>query len=337
MYRCVLACLVVVTHAGPEAFGRVGLYAVFAFYILSGYVVSFILHNSYLPMPEGLKKYALNRALRIFPAYWVAMLFSLLLLSAFPGEALEVYPLYKMPEDIRDWLWNITTIGMTDPLTGAFNQTGIIPIAWSLGIELIYWVLMPKFLVNGQARRRFLWFSVGYTALGVSVGIYFHHFAQTVQFTNVFAAALPFCTGLLLFTRKLNHRFIVPPAIGIIAIPALMLVVALTPFVYTDPYTLGFGGAFIINVILVAYLSQIPQQCLPAWVRKIDGFLGNLAYPIYLVHIPAALVVHVLFPEFGLRNGTLLAATLGVSFVLAWGLHCLVEVPMDGVRRRVKV
>ena len=77
-YRTLLAMMVVVFHLGGVY--ALGYYAVFGFYILSGYLMTFIMQNNYGYSLRGRASYALNRFLRIYPVYWVSAVVSLLLI-----------------------------------------------------------------------------------------------------------------------------------------------------------------------------------------------------------------------------------------------------------------
>jgi len=335
IYRYVLACLVIFAHMGPDQYGKVGLYAVFAFYILSGYVASFILHHTYLPLPGGLRKFAINRFLRIFPLYWVVMACMLPLLMAFPQEALLINSLHGVPQG-WDWVWNTLAIGIANPITGDLYSPCILQVSWSLGIEIIWWALIPKILIDSQLRRTLLYCSIGYTLCGVMLSIGLHHFAPCFQYFNAVAASLPFCSGVLLFVRKNRNHFVIPHSFWVITMIVFVVFIRNAPYFYTDPYSLGFILGFIINVLLVAYLSQIDRKSLPMAVQKLDDFLGNLAYPIYLVHIPLLLAVRVTFPSLELKGWTIWAIVTILSSVTALILYHAVEIPVNSIRRRMK-
>jgi len=336
IYRYVLACLVILTHLGPRQYGTVGLYAVFAFYILSGYVASFILHHTYLPLPGGLRKFAINRFLRIFPLYWVVMACTLPLLMAFPHEALQISTFHIVPQDIRDWAWNILAIGMVNPITGALYTHDILPVSWSLGVELIWWALIPKILIDSGLRRTLLYCSIGYTVCGIVFSIGLQRFAPSFQFWSAMAASLPFCTGVLLLMRKNRNHFVIPHSFGVITMIMFVVFIRNAPSFYTDPSSVEFFIGFIINVLLVAYLSQIDRKSLPMAVQKLDDFLGNLAYPIYLVHLPLGLAVHVMLPSLSVKGWTIWAIVTILSSVTALILYHAVELPVNSIRRRMK-
>ena len=76
-FRAILALMVVALHLG--GIPALGNYAVFAFYCLSGYLMTLILQRNYGYTLAGFSKYIFNRFLKIYPVYWVSILFTLAL------------------------------------------------------------------------------------------------------------------------------------------------------------------------------------------------------------------------------------------------------------------
>jgi len=89
VYRTVLALAVAAAHLGGLPTGA--HYAVFGFFILSGYLMTLVLHQTYGYSKAGFLKYALNRALRIFPPYWAALILSALLVAALGRNQATLY------------------------------------------------------------------------------------------------------------------------------------------------------------------------------------------------------------------------------------------------------
>lgn len=68
-FRFILAVVVCCNHL--SSIGGLGRYAVFSFYILSGFLMTTILNERYGLTPGGIAKYAMNRILRIYPTYLI--------------------------------------------------------------------------------------------------------------------------------------------------------------------------------------------------------------------------------------------------------------------------
>lgn len=65
-YRTILALMVVFLHLGGVP--RIGAYAVFGFYCLSGYLMTLIMQTTYGYSFQGVIKYGINRFLRNYPS-----------------------------------------------------------------------------------------------------------------------------------------------------------------------------------------------------------------------------------------------------------------------------
>src|SRR5260221_14780352 len=71
--RYILALVVTLTHLQPLGVGRPGQISVFAFYTLSGYLMTRVLNERYGFSTRGTAVFLLNRVLRLWPAYLVIM------------------------------------------------------------------------------------------------------------------------------------------------------------------------------------------------------------------------------------------------------------------------
>lgn len=144
LYRTALAILVVAGHLGPVS--NVGPYAVFAFYVLSGYLMTAILHKDYGYGPGGFARYLVNRGLRILPMYWLAVLVSLLLLALLGEQASRAYHsemgLVVSAVDLVRNLVLVLDIG---------TPTRWVPPAWALTVELFFYLLMGLGLSRWRA------------------------------------------------------------------------------------------------------------------------------------------------------------------------------------------
>src|SRR5690348_586439 len=84
LIRYVLALIVADTHLWPIGFGWAGWQAVFAFYALSGYLMTRVLHQRYGFGPVGTASFLANRVLRLWPAYLVVVAGTALALHFLP-------------------------------------------------------------------------------------------------------------------------------------------------------------------------------------------------------------------------------------------------------------
>src|SRR5262247_2969718 len=120
-FRLILALMVMDYHViHPEGFA--GPIAVFGFYCLSGYLMTKIINESYADGIHGFGRYLANRALRIYPAYYVALALSAIALTIWPEVAAGLTRYYTWPDNL---LPQFTIIGLVP------FSLRILPPAWS--------------------------------------------------------------------------------------------------------------------------------------------------------------------------------------------------------------
>src|SRR5437879_4725695 len=83
--RLFLAFSVLAWHLRPLGYLRLtaldGGIAVISFFIISGFYMSMVISQKYRHLPNGRRRFFLNRFLRIFPLYFVAMVLQQLVFS----------------------------------------------------------------------------------------------------------------------------------------------------------------------------------------------------------------------------------------------------------------
>ena len=151
LYRYILALMVMLAHLAPMVMVHTGIYAVSGFFTLSGYLMAMVIDTHYSRIESGRKKYALNRLLRVMPAYWVVLAISAVVVFYYPDQSRAVHERMQMPGSFEEWINNIIVVGLTG-LLGDRSAANLIPPTWSLAVELVWWMFMPILLFN---KRRF--------------------------------------------------------------------------------------------------------------------------------------------------------------------------------------
>ena len=330
-YRLILAFMVVFLHlAGWPAFGE---YAVFTFFCLSGYLMTFIMQQNYGYSKEGRKKYFFNRLLRIYPLYFAACLFSLLVIF-WLGEGYTSNLIFnlKYPDSITGGLSNLLLF-ITD-----HKNIALVPPAWALTVEILYYLLIGLGLSQTKCIT-WLWFAFG--------AIY----TLTINLINVewwdwgyfspLAASLPFSVGALLYHYRilLNQYFKSFANIYIAGgLYALVLINWVVNYKLGTGLSYGFYINSMINVLLLIVLTNM-QTNNQRWY-KYDKILGDLSYPIYLMHWTVAVVVIYLFQLFDitLEKRTELFAIVSIPFMLLFGqlMVMLLHKPVEKLRNHIK-
>ena len=109
LLRTILALLVMAGHLLDT--WQIGTYAVFGFYMISGYLMTHIMHESYGFHLAGRWSFACNRFLRLYPLYWCAALITILLIIVVGKDYVSSYNAsIFLPETLTDYLANMTMV-----------------------------------------------------------------------------------------------------------------------------------------------------------------------------------------------------------------------------------
>jgi peptidoglycan/LPS O-acetylase OafA/YrhL len=325
VFRTALALVVVASHLGP--FGTVGPYAVFGFYVLSGYLMTTIMGQSYGYTRTGVLRYALNRLLRIYPLYLVALLLSVAVIAGIGTPAARAFhEQLGLDVTVPELFRNLFLVLRID------TETRWVPPAWALTVELFYYAAIGL----GLSRHRvvcgaWLVLSLAYTVYMLVGGASFSY-----RYYTVAAASLPFALGASLHHLQqgpgdLLHWLRAHGALAILVGGyAANLVVA--QWVGGD---WAEGALFYLNLglawLLIAHLATRKSTALD----RTDKALGELSYPIYLLHFQAGLLL--IWADFGSRGDLTFMVVGGMLTVLLAWLFCRwLEPPIQRLRQALR-
>ena len=141
LFRYLLAMMVVLSHLWPWTAWWQGTYAVFGFYVISGYLMTLIVNVTYAKSGTGFLGFWLNRVLRIYPPYYFALLVSFLVIFLLPVDFVARWnPKLRMPEGWYEWFSNLAIWGLGHYPVG---QTFDIPFIGGFSIRPISASLVP--------------------------------------------------------------------------------------------------------------------------------------------------------------------------------------------------
>lgn len=340
--RLFLAFAVLASHAAALDIDVMpGNVAVQAFFIISGFYMSLILNEKY--GSSSLFLFYTNRFLRLFPTYLFVLLLSFVALYAFDvgiftrsDKFQEV--LTGSPFMALSYLWtNVAVFGQDilfllgiDAVDYSFHWDlagnasvrawwfTLVPQAWSLSMELYFYLLAPFIL-----RLRVRWVALLFLAsLGLRVSIIVLGGPEYELFMRRFfpAEMCLFLAGYFSYVlyrrvREEKHK----DFIGLLAWTTLILVLILYNQVH-EKYSLALL-AFSIALLMPCIFSLSKDS-------RIDRFLGNISFPIYMVHF---LVIECLADHFEEYS---LWMVLPIVFVTALAVHYGIEMPIDYWRQR---
>lgn len=172
---------------GEFLLGKLGLYAVSIFYILSGLSLTIVYQNRIKHLPDIIS-FFIKRVFRIFPLFWlVVTVFILIKLTAsIVGPEEFSVPIYKI-------FLNYTLLfGFIEP--SAYLTTG----AWSIGNELVFYTIFPIVFI---LTNKYPWVLSTTMFLSVISGLYFAFWAinADVQLSKQWAVYINPFNQLFLF------------------------------------------------------------------------------------------------------------------------------------------
>ena len=296
-----------------EFFAAMPNYSVFAFFVISGFLI-----YASLDKLRDTRKYFVNRAKRILPAYVAVVVFFAVFLFFFSGGSAKEYFSASWLKYLGvnliflNFLEPCINFVFTDNPTCAVNGS-----LWTIKVEVMFYLFVPvlfwfikhksKIIQNGTLIVLYLLSLLYFTGMNL---------LGKDTLAKQFPGCLTyFVSGILLylnldFFKKHQWKFIIP-AISIILVEKLL-------FHYTALFPFALG----IVIIGFAY-SKIPLQNFAKF--------GDISYGMYLLHYP----IIQLFIQLGWYEtnwGILLS--FGVIILASFASWYLIEQPF--LRKKFK-
>lgn len=299
--RYLLASLVLLSHLGYSMAGlNPGVVAVVIFYLLAGHVVAG-LWQKWQAQPAALARFYGDRLWRVLPQY-----FSALLAAGMLWWAGAQSPFLQNSPTLFEWLANLVIIPLGFFMYTGFDRFVLVPPAWSLAVELQFYLLAPWLL--GLSPRR--WGA----AMLASLGVFATAQLQWLDTDNFGYRLLPGVLFIFLAGGAMRQERLRFFLCGLWLLTAAYLLVLLQhgPAV---PYNREVALGLVLGLPLLKFLRQLR---LTGVLGHLDRLLGKLSYGVFLWHFPALWWL-------GVRPGEArpvqAAFVLGLASLLATGAH----------------
>lgn len=316
--RFFLAWSVLAYHSMLEFFPLAGMLAVWGFFLISGYLVSDILHGRY----QGrYRDFLVNRFLRIFPVYWFALLVGVLLIAVQP----EVSPANHMrvyePATYGEWWRNIVLFGAVGSSYGKW----IVAPAGSLSIELTWYLIF--FIGAFFPVRALLVFYSFFIALPFVISPVFKVPVE------LFGSGFAFALGAIAFHVPMR----LPNAVHIAALVAMLASMFIWPLVFDySPFDADRWRHWWIFVLVTVLLwLAMPWLVVRSSVGSFSNLLGDLSYPLFLFHTFAGVLV-CMYSDIQPQTWQFLLVVTVLSLVMSYLVVLVVERPIAIIRTRIR-
>jgi len=365
--RLYLAVCVLVGHANSPIFPWTihnGEEAVEIFFMISGFYMSLV-----APKYSSVKQFYVSRFLRIFFPYWVALGFVIVLsvgFGVFGGNWLELSPYFSRPFEkngfigvafttltnltifFQDWvLFFKHDVGGSLVFTNNFWESSqplfhylLIPQAWSISLELFFYLLFP-FMRKLKSKSLVLILIVSLLARIFSYQV-FHATRDPWRYRFFpFEIAL-FVMGMLSFriysslTLKERSYPVKNIALYFLICSALLFVFIGAKFASVEISRL-FGVLYARLLLYLLWAFVIPLLFHLFKTSETDRFVGELSYPVYLIHFIMIALIKIVMDAFGLSSNLLGIVSVVVIVATATGFYVFIIKRLDDVRNKIVI
>jgi peptidoglycan/LPS O-acetylase OafA/YrhL len=341
LVRTLWAAMVVIGHIfWVSDFGR---FAVFGFYILSGYLMTYVMHNTYGFTTNSKLKFASNRFLRLYPAFWVTSILTVILLLIMGPSNNGKFEIIQLPNSLESTFSNATMLylhWMPSLVTPRLS-----PATWALTVEIFFYTMIA-IGASKTLLRTYFWvgLSLAYVLLSYIFGLYWH-----ARYFSIPAGSLPFSLGALIYflVRDKKSNF-VPEAwirnpfllfLGMFC-TAVFASFAITRGLSLWAMEILFYFSTLLSFLIVLSLAKGYILCKPltkAWDKKI----GDYSYPFYLLHyLAAAIASFWLLGRIDVFKADVTITSILVFFTILMFISTFIiksiDHPIEKVRLRIK-
>lgn len=335
LIRFYLAVCVVFAHVshGIPFISIGGLLAVESFFIISGFYMAMILNEKYVG--EGFYvRFISNRFLKIYPVYFACVFISIILyfmLNDFGGSFLSFFQGDGADLQARLYLalTNVIIFGQDIVMFLGLENGGLsfvsdfrssslmtykflsLPPAWSLSLELTFYLLAPIFIRRSNKCILFLIVSI-LILKTVFLTFVYDNDPWTYRF---FIFELPyFLLGVFAYNCRNNLKqfsgFLLVKVIIFFLICFLVFDFKVNGKTFNFDYRYWAGNLFLISFSLfIPFVFRISKM------NKFDRSIGEYSYPIYLIHWPLMIYIAPLL-DTKFKAEIILLLSLLISFVM---------------------
>lgn len=296
------------------ALPAIGILAVESIFIISGFLMTLIMHKSYDYTVRGQMSFFKNRVLRLYPTYWLFLILAMVVIFLVGEEFSSQYnPKMYFPDTLGEILSNLTLV------YPSFHPSSIeprlLPPSWAITITLFFYVTIAAGISKSKLSTH-IWFAA-------SVLLYLSTGKLGVGHGSFLTASLAFSLGAMIYHHQafLAKFLTLLPKVNIVIIFLYVLNILLAPlcqYFFPDIYMQLSWKLLVVTSWLNLPLSILLISVLFAWkprnlrLKRLDKVLGSYSYPVYLFHTTAGCFTYWLF----LKNDTDSTKTdLSVFFV----------------------
>ena len=298
-----------------------GAFGVSIFFVLSGFLITYLLLEEQQEAPIRIRHFYLRRILRIWPIYYL-----IVVLGFFVIPHLDFFQVPIYSSDMGDSLHRLLLfVGLAANV--AFVYLPTVPFAnvlWSVAVEEQFYLVWPHVV---RIKRYLLWIMLlllgGYLALKFYAGSVDRQFELLVIRTRFSAMIIGGIGAYLVFHQKAMIQFLYRRGVQV-GLWVLFLCMGLDWIPY---HSLAWIQDELISLVVCGLILNIATnpKTLISLENGLFAYLGKLSYGLYVYHLFAVVLVLKGLPAivdlqalptwmgYPLTLGTILILTTGIS------------------------
>ncbi|WP_419788836.1 acyltransferase family protein [Mucilaginibacter sp. X4EP1] len=313
--------MVILFHISQTIF--LGPFAVGCFFILSGYWISLMYEKEYSKTQNALKVFYISRLWRLLPTFYIFTVLAII------TNLIVHYNLFVNLSHLQTFHKAIFFISNLAILGYAQSKVQIIGTAWSLDIELQFYLLFPLFFYFLKDKKQFVYLLTGLLFL-VSCAILINNQVNLSQ--TVFYYLFLFLIGFIIYFNKIRlgkKAEIIGLSMLFLIFTAHLIIPSLRAKILQNQ-----SGYFKV-VSLVMIFAAIPAliNSVHNLSNKFDRFLGEMSFMLYLSHRVWVVPYNLLIANIDkLSRIPYALAFLGITILSSYLVYKFVDRPSEKLR-----
>lgn len=328
----------------PAELTHIGRLGVDIFFIISGFIIPFILfggkYSRGSSIPIGSKTFFLRRFFRIWPLYFLMTMVAIACIWLVSSGLFKPNP--DLEFAFHPTHYDVNMVIRSLSFT-RFPESPALAVGWTLQFEFMFYSIIATLMAFSA--RKLDTFMVCYAAIVILAALFlsstFSPLSRYIPMVQLIGAPLmlEFLMGMTLY-RLYSNNISLPKwlayTFGLTAIPLLLLI-------EIQEWFPDFAGQFYRPVIWgsIAFFIVWSALSLEGIIKtnKLLELLGNASFSLYLVHwILLPWITH-FYDVLGLYGSLGIAGVLIIYFMIAQAtallVHLKIEIPLNNFFRKL--
>jgi peptidoglycan/LPS O-acetylase OafA/YrhL len=317
--RAISILLVLVSHWEPTWFASIdwGMIGVYVFFAISGYLITGILVDQKTKNKINIKNFYLNRALRIWPIYFLALAFIYFFCAQF---------------DRSTTLWHV--FFASNILFGARSEF-LFPVHfWSLAVEQQFYLIWP--FVALASKRNLKFACLALLLIGPIFRWYFYARVGNLQLSafSLLSNVDFLAAGALLAIAERSRTGVNASAlttIGMTSIVAMVIILTSSGWLHESLIWLTGTAVAGISAWAIFWIGE-NHVAKAVMSNPVTCYIGRISYGIYIYHL---MIGDYIWSKFGASLGPweYMASSFLVTCLVASASWHLIEQPILSLKK----